>query len=120
MCTRIYVRTHIYSRIDLSQESVCCLNYDGVATIRRLLEITGLFCKTALTKILYFAKETYAFKGPNNRSHTIYEMTVQPTFQKICYHLHRYLAALAVEFREVFRRTNKRAHITTHCNTRRA
>jgi len=41
----------------------------GVATISRLLKITGLFCKRALYKSLYSAKETYDFKEPTNRSH---------------------------------------------------
>ena len=31
----------------------------------------GLFCKRALQKRLYSAKETYHFKKPANRSHTI-------------------------------------------------
>jgi len=43
----------------------------GVATISRLLQIIGLFCKRALLKRLYFAKETYDFKEPTNRSHPI-------------------------------------------------
>ena len=33
----------------------------GVATISRLLKMTGLFCKRALQERLYFAKETYNF-----------------------------------------------------------
>jgi len=37
----------------------------------RLLKIIGLFCKRALYKRLYSAKETYDFKEPTNRSHTI-------------------------------------------------
>jgi len=41
----------------------------GVAPIGRLLEITGLFCKRALQKRLYSAKETYHLKEPTNRSH---------------------------------------------------
>ena len=41
----------------------------GVATIRRLLKITGLFCKRALQKRLFAAKETYNFKKPTNCSH---------------------------------------------------
>jgi len=44
----------------------------GVATISRLLKIIGLFCKRALYKRRYFAKETYDFKEPNNRSHPIW------------------------------------------------
>ena len=43
----------------------------GVATISRLLKITGLFCKRSLWKRLYSAKETYNFKEPINRSHPI-------------------------------------------------
>jgi len=42
-----------------------------VATISRLLKIIGLFCKRALEKRLYSAKETYSFKEPANRSHPI-------------------------------------------------
>ena len=37
-----------------------------VATIRRLLKLIGLFCKRALYKRLYSAKETYDFKEPTN------------------------------------------------------
>jgi len=44
-----------------------------VATISRLLTITGLFCKRALYMRLYSAKETYIFKEPTNRSHPISE-----------------------------------------------
>ena len=43
----------------------------GVATISRLLKIIGLFCKRALWKRLYSAKETCNFKEPTNRSHPI-------------------------------------------------
>jgi len=39
----------------------------GVATIRRLLQITGLFCKSAQLKRPYSAKEINKFKEPTNR-----------------------------------------------------
>jgi len=42
-----------------------------VATISRLLKIIGLFCKSALSKRRYSAKETYHFKEPTNRRHLI-------------------------------------------------
>jgi len=45
----------------------------GLATISRLLKIAGLFCKRALYKRRYFAKETYNLKEPTNRSHPISE-----------------------------------------------
>jgi len=39
--------------------------------ISRLLKIVGFFCKRALKKRLYSAKETYDLKEPTNRSHPI-------------------------------------------------
>jgi len=41
----------------------------GVATVSRLLKITSLFCKRALNKRLYSAKETYNLKERTNHSH---------------------------------------------------
>jgi len=51
-------------------------NIYGVATISRLLQIRGLFCR--ISSLLYgsFAKETYNFKEPMNRSHPIPRQTV--------------------------------------------
>ena len=43
----------------------------GVATISRLQKIIRLFCKRALSKRRYSAKETYNFKEPTNRRHPI-------------------------------------------------
>ena len=45
----------------------------GVATIRRLIKIIGLFCKRALQKRRCSVEETYDFKEPPNRSHPIYD-----------------------------------------------
>ena len=42
-----------------------------VATIHRLPKNIGLFCKRALWKRLYSAKDTYILKEPTNHSHTI-------------------------------------------------
>jgi len=42
-----------------------------VVTFSRLLKIIGLFCKRALKKRQYSAKETYNFKEPTKRSHPI-------------------------------------------------
>ena len=54
----------------------------GVATISRLLKIIGLFCKRALRKRRYSAKETYNFKEPTNRRRAI-PLSLQR-------HMHRY------------------------------
>jgi len=43
----------------------------GVATMSRLLKTVGLFCKKALYKRRYSAKEAYDFKEPTHRSHPI-------------------------------------------------
>jgi len=45
----------------------------GVAIISRLLKMIGLFCRRALEKRLYSAKETYNLKEPTNRNHPIHE-----------------------------------------------
>jgi len=49
-------------RIAVGKSGVC----GGVALISRLLKIVGLFCKRALQKRLYSAKETYNFKEPTS------------------------------------------------------
>ena len=55
----------------------------GVATISRLLTIIGLFCKRALWKRLYSAKETYNLKEPTNRSHPIHTGSLCMSFASI-------------------------------------
>jgi len=40
-----------------------------VATISRLLKVIGLFCRISSLLYVSFAKETYNFKEPTNRSH---------------------------------------------------
>ena len=60
---REFEMAHTYIR-----ECVCVY---GVAANIRLLKTVGLFCKRALQKRRYFAKETYNFKEPTNLSHPI-------------------------------------------------
>ena len=47
-----------------------------MATISRLLKITGLFCRIPSLLYVSFAKETYDFKEPTNRSHPITRVAV--------------------------------------------
>ena len=47
-----------------------CVAY-GVALVSRIDKIIGLFCKRALQKRQYSAKETYNFIDPTDRSHAI-------------------------------------------------
>ena len=55
---------------DMTSMLFAYLTY-GVATIRRLLKIIGLFCRILSLLQGSFAKETYNFKEPTNRSHPI-------------------------------------------------
>ena len=69
-----HTATHYNTRVT---ESTQCRhvreNTDSVRS-SRLLKITGPFCKRALSKRLYSAKETYDFKEPTNHSHLIGEV----------------------------------------------
>ena len=58
----IYVHVNIFMNIPFAY---------GVATISRIDQITGLFCKRALEKRGYSAIENYDFKEPTNRSHPV-------------------------------------------------
>ena len=52
----------------------------GVAIIGRILKIIGLFCKRALHKRLYSAKETYRFEEPTNRSQPMLRLAYMYTY----------------------------------------
>jgi len=59
--------------------NVCHISYTfgyGVAALSRLLTMTGLFCKRALWKRRYSAKETCNLKEPTHRSHPIPQLQV--------------------------------------------
>jgi len=68
--THTHTQAHTYTHITYSYTHIR-YRY-GVATISRLLKIIGLFCKRALLKRRYSAKEIYDFKKPTNRSHPIH------------------------------------------------
>jgi len=70
VCVCMYTHIHVYVHMCGSADCVWRLGYE-VATISRLLKITGLFCKRALLKRRHSAKETCNFKEPTNRSHPI-------------------------------------------------
>jgi len=64
----------------------------GVATISRHLKITRLFCKRALYKRLYSAKETYNFKEPTHLSHdSIFHSHVWEPTLSFTHTCHRWL-----------------------------
>jgi len=70
-CERVMVSLNASLDICQMHIRVYHQNRYGLATISRLLKITGLFCKRALWKRRYSAKETYNFKEPANRSHPV-------------------------------------------------
>jgi len=73
VCMNIYICVYIYIYICIYvREYTCIYIYTplqavcpcyGVATISRLLEFIGLFCKKALYKRLYSTKETYNLRS---------------------------------------------------------
>ena len=67
-CVRV---ESVWKRVRERERHWATKNTYGVATISRLLRITGPFCKRTLEKRLYSVKETYNFKEPTIRSHPI-------------------------------------------------
>ena len=64
-CTSVYICIHVYTCPSMISVYIVCYT---VATISRLLNIIGLFCKRALLKRRYSAKETYNLKEPASHS----------------------------------------------------
>jgi len=66
--TRTQCRGNLWSAIKFHFLHPWDTHY-GVATMRRLLKIIGLFCRIQSQLQGFFAKETYNFKEPTNRSY---------------------------------------------------
>ena len=66
-----------YEWVISAEMDVSCLTY-GVAKISRPLEIIGLFYRISSVLQGSFAKETYNFKEPTNRSHPVPSTGVHP------------------------------------------
>jgi len=62
----------------------------GVASVSRIDKITGLFCKRALQKRRYSAKETYNLIDPTDRSHLIL-LHAQYHLMSIHTYIHAYI-----------------------------
>ena len=65
----MYAFTHTQTH---KQTDTKCLYIYGVATISKLLKITGLFCRISSVLQGSYAKETYNLKEPTNRSQPIF------------------------------------------------
>jgi len=55
---------------NIAEDHLTCITY-GVALVSRIDKIIDLFCKRALQKRRYSAKETYNLIDPTERSHPI-------------------------------------------------
>jgi len=93
ICIYVYIYVHILSRL---YQYV----YE-VASISRLLKGTGLFCKRALLKRRYSARETYDFKEPTNRSHPIFVPQVFKKLKGKTFTVHNKQMQMTVEVREL-------------------
>ena len=80
MCIYIYTYTYTYgvrgvsttyNNVSIKRSITFGTEYYGVATVSRPLKIIGLFCRISSLVLGSFAKETYNFKEPTNRSHPI-------------------------------------------------
>jgi len=81
-CTQIDTHTHTQTHRHTAPTPKL-ITY-RVATISRLLKITGLFCRISSLLQGSFAKETYNFKEPTNRSHPIHVERVTSHICMVC------------------------------------
>ena len=82
VCACVHTHTHTYTHSVhvIYVQSQRAHHIYGVATVSRLFKRIGLFCKRALEKRRYSAKETYSFKEPTNRRHPIREVYITCRF----------------------------------------
>ena len=103
-CTQMYIHTYSYAgaRSDGASRHILLAvmahipgtygvpGYVPGIRVSRLLKILRLFCKRALWKRQYSAKETYNFKEPTNRSHPIPGRSSHiSNFLYLCHVVHR-------------------------------
>jgi len=91
VCTYIYMYVCMHM-VFLDSFMYAYDNY-AVATISRLLKNLGLFCRISSLSQGSFAKETYDFKEPTNRSHpTVHAHPQNPPSREtqISWYLSRY------------------------------
>ena len=86
-----------------------------VASISRLLNIIGLFCKRALQKRRYPAKETYDFKDPTNRSHPIHRCADTTHTET---HIHTFIDTTADTDTDTHKHTHTKHTHTQHTRAR--
>ena len=86
--------TRIVVYIELCIIRVECIY--GVATTSRLLKTVGLFCRISSLLQGSFAKETYNFKEPTNRSHPICIISVECMYSNVCteFYVYNYVSSV--------------------------
>jgi len=70
----------------------------GVASVNRLDKILGLFCKRALLKRRYSAKETYNLIDPTNRSHPILRIERISWDSSLSFHVCIYICNMYMQY----------------------
>jgi len=124
--TYIYISTythiHIHTQIHTPFGDLKMALY-WVATISRLLKITGLFCRISSLLQGSFAKETYNFKEPTNCSHHIVPnnptiIALQVLIMDICIHIciymNMYMYICTHAHTYIYMSTYKHIHAQTH------
>jgi len=90
-CSCVYIFTCVHVHVctySLTRIQSFIVSY-GVATISRLLKIAGLFCRISSLLWGSFAIETYNFKEPTNRSHSMSSLSYPiSNFFSVCVHVY--------------------------------
>jgi len=102
------------------------VSWGGYGLLSRLLKTIGLFCKRALQKRLFSAKETCNFKEPTNHIHPIrpesrsYRLRAMDTLQHTATHCNtlQHTTAHCNALQHTVTNCNTLQHTVKHCNTR--
>ena len=92
-----------------------CVIHDGVATIGRLLKIIGFFCRIWSLLLGSFAKETYNFKEPTDRSQPIYSFLLK--MPGLVWVALQHTATHCDTLQHTATHCNTLQHTATHCDT---
>jgi len=69
LSSELTLRVSFCLESDSQMSALCYIYYYGVASVSKIDKIIGLFCKRALQKRRYSAKETCNFIDPTDRIH---------------------------------------------------
>ena len=127
-CNTLQYTTTCCNTLQHAVHSLCwhIVSWGGYGLLSRLLKTIGLFCKRALQKRLFSAKETCNFKEPTNHIHPIrpesrsYRLRAMDTLQHTATHCNtlQHTTAHCNALQHTVTNCNTLQHTVKHCNTR--